>query len=115
MVYSNRLPPGYPNGRLLTDDVVAQTCGFGDCLLRDISFIEGSWPRATVNDKPFLDEWPYLAEPWPEKPEAPPSTKSILPYIIGGVLLIMLVSWAIVEIVRRLLVWLFGRWRPRAA
>jgi hypothetical protein len=115
MVYTNRFPAGYPNGRLLTDDVVAQTCGFGDCLLRDIAFIEGGWPRATVNDKPFLDDWPYLAEPWPEKPEPPPSTKSILPYVIGIVLLIMIVSWAIVEIVRRLLLWLWVRWRPKTA
>ena len=114
MVYTDRFPAGYPNGRLLEDDVVAQTCGFGDCLLRDISFIEGAWPRATVNDKPFLGEWPYLAEPWPEKPEPPPSTKSILPYIIGIVVVVMLVSWLIVEILRRLLVWLFWRRRPKA-
>jgi hypothetical protein len=113
MVYTNRFPAGYPNGRLLTDDVVAQTCGFGDCLLQDISFIEGNWPRATVSDKPFLDEWPYLAEPWPEKPEPPASTNSILPYLIGLVLLIMIVSWAIVEIVRRLLRWLWVSWRGR--
>jgi len=115
MVYTDRLPPGYPNGRLLTDDVVAQTCGFGDCLLRDLSFIEGNWPRATVNDKPFLDDFPYEAEPWPDKAEPLPSTNSILPYLIGFVLLIMIVSWVIVEIVRRLLVWLFGRWRPKTA
>lgn len=111
MIYTNKFPAGYPNGRLLTDDVVAQTCGFGDCLLRDLSFIEGDWPRATVNDKPFLADFPYEAEPWPEKAEAPPSTNSILPYIIVTVLVIMIVSWAIIEILRRLLLWLFRSWR----
>jgi hypothetical protein len=113
MIYTDRFPAAYPNGRQLADDVVAITCRTGDCLLQELSFIEGGWPRATVNDKPFLDEWPYLAEPWPEKAEAPPSSKSILPYIIGIALLIMIVSWAIVEIVRRLLMWLWVKWRPR--
>jgi hypothetical protein len=113
MIYTDRFPAAYPNGRQLADDVVAITCRTGDCLLQELSFIEGGWPRATVNDKPFLDEWPYLAEPWPEKAEAPPSSKSILPYIIGIALLIMIVSWAIVEIVRRLLLWLWVKWRPR--
>ena len=77
------LPAGFPNGRLLHDDVAAQTCAFGDCILQEISFIEGGWPRATVNDKPFLDDWPYLAEPWPDRPEPAAPTNSILPYIIG--------------------------------
>lgn len=113
MIYTNRFPAGYPNGRLLTDDVVAQTCDFGDCLLRDLSFIEGDWPRATVNDKPLLADFPYQAEPWPEKAEAPPSTNSILPYIIVTVLVIMIVSWAIIQILLSLLRWLFRSWRGR--
>ena len=101
MVYSDRFPVGYPNGRLLTDDVVAQTCSFGDCLLQEISYIEGGWPRSTVNDKPFLEDWPYLAEPWPERAEPPPPSRSILPYIAAGLLLFVIVSWGIVEILRR--------------
>jgi hypothetical protein len=113
MIFTDRFPPGYPNGRLLTDDVVAQSCGFGDCLLQELSYIEGGYPRATVNDKPISDEWPYLAEPWPDKAEPAPSTKSILPYIIGAVLLFAFVSWLIIEILRRLVVWLlFKRTRP---
>jgi hypothetical protein len=56
MIYSNRFPPGFPNGRQLLDDVAALTCQTGDCILQEISFIEGGWPRQTVNDKPFLDE-----------------------------------------------------------
>jgi hypothetical protein len=114
MIYSDRYPVGYPNGRLLTDDVVAQTCAFGDCLLQDISYIEGGWPRAITNDKPFLDDWPYLAEPWPERPEPAASTQSILPYIIGIVLVFALVSWAIIELLRRLLGSLLLRVRAKA-
>ena len=113
MIYSNRFPPGFPNGRLLTDDVAAQTCQTGDCILQEISFIEGGWPRQTVNDKQFLDEWPYLAEPWPDQPEAPPSTKSIWPYIIGVVLLFAIVSWAVIEIIRRSIMWLWWRWHQK--
>ena len=112
MIYTDRFPVGYPNGRLLTDDVVARTCAFGDCLLQEISYIEGGWPRATENDKRFLDDWPYLAEPWPERAEAPLPTQSILPYIIGVALLFVLLSWAIVEVLRRLVIWLV--WRRRA-
>jgi hypothetical protein len=117
MIYSDRYPVGYPNGRLLTDDVVAQTCAFGDCLLQDISYIEGGWPRQTTNDKPFLDAWPYLAEPWPERPEPVAPTQSILPYIIGIVLVFALVSWAVIEGLRRLIAALLfkARTRPRIA
>lgn len=115
MFYTNRFPPGFPNGRLLPDDVSAQVCQTGDCILQELSFIEGTWPRAVVNDKAFLDDWPYLAEPWPDSPEAPPSTKSIYPYVIGIVLVIALVSWGVVEIIRRLLMWLWVRWRRKSA
>ncbi|HEY2092156.1 MAG TPA: hypothetical protein VGJ81_09715 [Thermoanaerobaculia bacterium] len=71
MIYSNRFPCVFPNGRMLTDDVAAITCSTGDCILQELSFIEGGFPRATANDKPFLDTFPYEADPWPEKPEAP--------------------------------------------
>jgi hypothetical protein len=114
MIYSNRFPPAYPNGRQLLDDVVLRVCEIGDCLLVDLALIEGPWPRPLVNDKPFLDDWPFLAEPWPEQPEAPPSTKSIVPYIVGIVLLVAFVSWAVIEIVRRLFLWLWHWWRRRA-
>ncbi len=115
MVYTDRFPVGYPNGRQLTDDVVALTCATGDCLLQELSYIEGGYPRATSNDKPFLSDWPYLAEPWPEKPEPEPPTDSILPWLIGLVLVTVIVGWVIGEIVRRLLMWLWWKWRPRTA
>jgi hypothetical protein len=115
MIYSNRNPVGFPNGRLLTDDVGAQTCATGDCVLQELSFIEGGFPRATKNDKDFLDDFPYLAEPWPDVPETPPSTASLWPYVIGIVIIVMIVSWAIIELLRWLIAWLFGRRRTATA
>ena len=66
MIYTRRRPAGYPNGRLLTDDVADLVCRTGDCLLWELSFSQ-AWPRPSKNDKEFLEEWPYLAEPWPPK------------------------------------------------
>ncbi|MDH6268697.1 hypothetical protein M2360_004104 [Rhizobium sp. SG_E_25_P2] len=109
MIYSDRFPVGYPNGRLLTDDVVAQTCAFGDCLLQELSFIEGEWPRSTTNDKPFLSDWPYEAAPWPSAKETPP-TGSIWPYAIGLLFGVGLIFWLIGEALRFLLKRLWRLW-----
>jgi len=113
MIYSDRFPVGYPNGRVLTDDVVAQTCSFGDCLLQELSFIEGGWPRATKNDKEFSPDWPFEAAPWPEQKVVPAATHSVLPWVILGAIGLIVVSWLIGEIVRRLACWLFGKWWRR--
>lgn len=110
MIYTTRFPPGFPNGRQLADDVNAIVCTTGDCLLQELSFIEGDWPRATVNDKPFLADWPYLAEQWADRAPAPPPTRSIWPYVIGILLLVALVNWALIEIIRRLLMWLWQKY-----
>lgn len=116
LIYSNRYPAGYPNGRLLTDDVVAQTCATGDCLLQEISFIESKdvWPRATVNDKPISANWPMLAEPWDNEQEVAP-TASIWPYVVGVVIIVALAFWAVVEIIRRFVLLLWHRIRRKAA
>jgi hypothetical protein len=72
MVFTSRYPPGYPNGRLLPDDVVLLTCQIGECLLMEAAFTDTEeWPRQTVNDKEFLAGFPYLAEPWPAKEPKP--------------------------------------------
>jgi len=113
MIYTDRFPPGFPNGRQLSDDVVAQLCATGDCLLQELSYIEDSaFPRATENDKPFLADWPYLAAPWPDKPESTP-TRSIWPYLIGITLIAVLVIWGIIELIRRLFMWLWRKWRRK--
>jgi len=91
MVYTTRNPPGFPNGRRLEDDVAHITCEIGDCVLQELSFIEGGFPRATKNDKDFLPDFPYLAEPWPNSPEMPAVTKSIWPIAIIYTLLVLLI------------------------
>ena len=98
MIYSDRAPVGFPNGRLLTDDVAELLAIYGDTLLKEFSYITGKWPRATINDMPFrlraakeclaakaplpsnCDQrvpenlaFPYLADPWPEKKPKPPA------------------------------------------
>jgi hypothetical protein len=115
MIYTNRFRPRFPNGRQLRDDVAALTCQTGECILQEISFIEGDWPRRTVNDKPFLAEWPYLAEPYPEQPQMAQSMPSIWPWLIGSVVLVAIVSWGVVEIIRRSTLWLWRRRRRRPA
>lgn len=67
MIYSTRFDPGFPNGRMLADDVAAITCQTGDCLLWELSFADvknWQWPRQTSNDKAFMDHFPFLADPW---------------------------------------------------
>jgi hypothetical protein len=50
-------PAGFPNGRLLTDDVIDQV---GDPRLTGNAVAQAP----TENDKPFLSSFPYLAQPW---------------------------------------------------
>ena len=72
MVYTTRFGVGFPNGRLLTDDVAALLAQHGDTLLLELSHHTGGWPRRTTNDKDFLAKFPYLAAPWDDKPAEPP-------------------------------------------
>lgn len=68
LIYDARRPVGFPNGRLLTDDVAALLARYGDTLLYELSYtVNRSWPRRTTNDKAFLPAFPYLAEPWPDR------------------------------------------------
>ncbi|MEL6104892.1 MAG: hypothetical protein AAFU85_02595 [Planctomycetota bacterium] len=100
MVYSNRFRAGFPNGRLLHDDVAAILATHGDTLLYELSFHNGQWPRRTTNDKSFwqtsmdkpeLAKFPYLAEPWDDPVIRPPhklSLKNLL--IVFGLLGVVL-------------------------
>jgi hypothetical protein len=96
MIYSNRFPVGYPNGRLLTDDVAYISCQYGDCALVSLSYAESpQFPRATRNDRDFLPEFPFLAEPWPA---APPMKSSGLGCgawlgIILAILFVLAILW----------------------
>ena len=107
MVFTRRFPIGYPNGRLLTDDVAALACQQGDCLLWELSFADSEqWPRGTTNDKPFLDEFPYLAEPWPVRAPAPMpglTTKNriLLVVLVIAIVLLFVLPWLLYVRCRR--------------
>ena len=99
MIFTTRFPAGFPNGRLLTDDVAELTCKQGDCLLWELSLADSEdWPRQTTNDKPFLDEFPYLADPWPEgKPSPMPGlttrNRILLVLLIVVVVALLVTPW----------------------
>ena len=101
MVYTTRFRVGFPNGRLLTDDVAALLGQHGDTLLLELSHHTGGWPRRTTNDKDFLPAFPYLAEPWPDKPEAPPpsltpaSRYKLIAIAAAGLVLLALENWLV--------------------
>jgi hypothetical protein len=119
MIYTSRFSPGYPNGRRLPDDVNAITCTTGDCLLQELSFIEAkdgqTWPRVTKNDKDFLPDWPYLAEPWADRTPPAPPTGSIWTYLGPILLVFAFVIWGLVEIARRIAIWLWHLLRHKFA
>lgn len=100
MMYSTRFPVGYPNGRLLTDDVAYISCQYGDCALMSLSYAESpQFPRATVNDRDFLPDFPFLGEPWPA---APPMKMKGLGCggwlaIILAVLFVLAIIWWVVS------------------
>jgi hypothetical protein len=83
MIYTTRYEVGFPNGRTIADDVAVRLAQHGDTALLELSHqhMLGGWPRRTTNDmpfhkttieKPFEAEFPYLADPWPERPQPDP-------------------------------------------
>ncbi len=108
MIFTKRYPVGFPNGRRLTDDVALLTCQQGDCPLIEASYGDTKqWPRATRNDKPFGDEFPYLAEPWPAKPSPPAAS--------GPGMMCMMILMAVPVLLVVIIVWLFIRCRRKRA
>lgn len=85
MILNRDRPTGFPNGRILTDDVAAILAATGDAQLWEASFTDDPrYPRATMNDgdfvedsdtgeiveisrKPFRSAFPYLAAPWTDE------------------------------------------------
>ncbi len=110
MIYSTRFGVGFPNGRRLTDDVSALLARNGDTLLYELSYRSPDWPRKTTNDKPFLNEFPFLAEPWPDKepipgPKLSARNKVKLGFILVGVgLMLLLAVFGAVALFRKLFV-----------
>ncbi|MCS7466841.1 hypothetical protein NZK35_09315 [Stieleria sp. ICT_E10.1] len=115
MCYSTNYRVGFPNGRLLTDDVAAILAQHGDTLLYELSYQDDRyrWPRQTTNDgrdngsEAFLSNAPYLLPANPQRAQPPPlrlSTASIvkLTLIVIALLLFLLLTH-----------WLFARWYYR--
>jgi hypothetical protein len=111
MIYTNRYETGFPNGRLLTDDVAALLAQHGDTLLLELSHHVGGWPRRTANDKEFSAEYPFLAEPWEDRPPPAPlglsrrSRLKLLAIFAGLLLLLLLENWIFAR--------LYHRWKQR--
>lgn len=58
MILNTSLPSGFPNGRLPEDDVLDIVCpGLCD------NIINSDDPFPSMNDLPFLDDFPYLSPP----------------------------------------------------
>ncbi|HYR21514.1 MAG TPA: hypothetical protein VEP30_01140 [Chthoniobacterales bacterium] len=95
MIYSSRFNAGYPNGRCLNDDVAALLARYGDTLLLELSYKSPKFPRATTIDKPFLDEFPYLAEPWPDSDAKPGPVLSARNQTIIRIALGVAIAWAL--------------------
>lgn len=72
VIFDTSLPAGFPNGRLLTDDVVNIVAPFGQNILGN------DHPCPAENDVPFLAVFPHLAPPQigaafpPAGPPCPP-------------------------------------------
>jgi hypothetical protein len=104
MIYSDQFNVGYPNGRRLTDDVAVLLARNGDTLLLELSYKNAVWPRATKNDKEFLPQFPFLAEPWPNSsaPAGPflsHHNQTILRVGIGIALVWLLLGlWKLIEL-----------------
>lgn len=103
-IFTTRYPPKYPNGRRLEDDIAGIACDFGDCILVELSISkdkERRLPRPTVNDKPLSPDFPYLADPWPDRAPDPEKTrlfgpKTILALVLGLFLILIashIVMW----------------------
>ncbi|BDU39175.1 hypothetical protein [Vibrio nigripulchritudo] len=64
VIYDSSRPAKYPNGRYIEDDLIPTLCEASDCVTYERTIIFGGWPRRTTPFKPFLSDFPYLAEPY---------------------------------------------------
>jgi hypothetical protein len=110
MLFTTSRSAGFPNGRRLEDDVALLTCAQGDCPLQENAFIDTTqWPRSTVNDRPFSNEFPYLAEPWPYKPQPAGATGPyVIRFLMRPIVWIVIGALALFLIARGVIRW-FGR------
>jgi hypothetical protein len=113
MIYTSRYPVGFPNGRLLKDDVAAILAQHGDTLLLELSHHNAQWPRVEDNyQKGFSPEFPYLAEPWSDPAPTTQhniSSKNMLILVVLGLCLLLVFLLALAQTIRIVRRWLgFG-------
>ena len=65
MIYTTRFGVGFPNGRLLTDDVAALLAQHGDTLLLELSHHTGGWPRRRRTTRISSSRSPISRSPGP--------------------------------------------------
>ena len=116
MCFSTRYPVGYPNGRLLTDDVAAILAQHGDTLLYELSYQHprGSWPRRTANDVNggvFRPKFPYLLPP--QKASAGPPPLRLSNASVWKLIGIALVLLALLVLENWIVAWLYYRYKIR--
>lgn len=113
LCYSTNYAVGYPNGRLLKDDVAAMLAQHGDTLLYELSYQHpnGQWPRQTVNDTnqgEFQPTFPYLNEPHknPKPPTPLRLTNASIMKLLGIALLLLVLlileNWIVAKIYHRI-------------
>ncbi len=95
--FSTKYPAGFPNGRLLTDDVAAILAQHGDTLLYELSYQDNNyrWPRVQSDARPFGETLPYLQPKISDPPiRAPPrlSSSSIFKLVLIAVVLLLLLT-----------------------
>jgi hypothetical protein len=106
MIYSTKHRVGFPNGRLLTDDVASMLAQYGDTLLYELAYQHNNdgWPKRRVNDAnngQFLPTFPYLLPPFDDKPPPAPLRLSdknrwkLLGIIAGLLALFGLENWLV--------------------
>jgi hypothetical protein len=123
MIYKRDYPVGFPNGRLLGDDVAALLAQFGDTALLELSYQnpKGGWPRATKNDMPFHGTektlnpneatFPYLAKPHPEHPNAmPPMLTTHSKWVLGLIAAAVTIAIAVATLILNAV---YRRWKNR--
>ncbi|MBX3427563.1 MAG: hypothetical protein KF688_17925 [Pirellulales bacterium] len=115
MCLTTKYRVGFPNGRLVTDDVAAILAQHGDTLLYELSFQDEKyqWPRQKTNDgiveeeKAFSATFPYLRGPNPESPQKPPrrlSRASVVKLLLIATAIFLFWLWTH---------WFFARWYHR--
>ncbi len=106
MIFSTKHRVGFPNGRLLTDDVASILAQSGDTLLYELAYQHNNdgWPKRRVNDSNdgrFLATFPYLLPPFDDKPPPAPlrlSNKNrwkLAGVFVGLVVLFGLENWLV--------------------